>query len=47
VVKVAGRSMLNQALFLGKKLGYEIVNVSEAQSMWSTDYAVIFRKGSV
>ena len=46
VVRVTGRSVLNRVLYLAKKLGYEVVNVSEAQRMWFTDYTVIFRKRS-
>ena len=46
VVRVTGRSVLNRALYLAKKLGYEVVNVSESQRMWFTDYTVLFKKSS-
>ena len=44
VVKVTGRSMLNRALFMGKKLGYEVVNVSEAKRLLFTDDIITFKK---
>ena len=46
VVRVTGRSVLNRTLYLAKKLGYEVVNISESQRMWFTDYTVLFKKSS-
>ena len=43
-VRVVGRSVLNRVLYLAKKLGYEVVNVSESQKMLSTEYVVIFKR---
>lgn len=47
VVKVTGRSVLNRVLYLAKKLGYEVADVSEAQRLWFTDYTVIFKKAKL
>lgn len=41
---IAGHSVLNRALYMAKKLGYEAVDVSELKSRLAPRYIVMFKR---
>ena len=44
VTGIVGHSVLNRALYVAKKLGYEAVDVSELKSRLATKYTVTFKR---
>jgi len=44
VATVAGHSVLNRALYMAKRMGYETEDVSEFKTRLGTKYIVTFKK---
>jgi hypothetical protein len=44
VTGIAGRSVLNRALYVAKRIGYEKEDVSEFKTRLGTKYTVTFKK---